>query len=333
MNNRQDFQEVIESLHFKPKDLITDNQRSGVYISQGVIAGKDVLVKIYPKNNKEKIHAVGKEVLVDEIISKHNRSNPKAFIDTIRVISSGEDKNVRWIVRQFRNGSPLTPTSNYKKNDILANKYCVIDKKFLNLKSKILSQIFDNLETFRLVDKKNFMSRQILEYFTSRFQTNIENYNIKTLEKKLGFSLDVQVSNYNKIKSKYLDKKNYCASVSDLNLANILIDENCKVIFFDFEQFCLDNYMFDPAFFWLFLWRYPDWQKEILSHFVKSSDDKDFFVSSIIRIIIGWYENIFIEYTDEKENILTIRKLYQSHIWLRFLDAVGNGYDALIKTK
>ncbi|TSC93694.1 MAG: hypothetical protein Athens101428_574 [Candidatus Berkelbacteria bacterium Athens1014_28] len=332
MEYKEDFQKIICQLHFEPKNLISGDQRLGVYIARGFITGKEVLLKIYSKNNKEKFYAVKKEILVDKVVSSHNKI-AKTPIDIIKVIAHGENNKVAWIVRQFRKGSPLTPTKNYQKNDILINKYCLIDKRFLNTKLKILPQIFYNLEAFRRVDKKLLMRREVSKYFVGRFQPDLENYGIKVLGQKLGFSLDSQLQNYNKNKSTYLNKNNLYVSVSDLNLANIMVNEDEKVIFFDFEQLCLDNYMIDPSFFWLFLWRYPDWQKKVLDHFVKTFEDKNFFISSVIRQIIGWYDNIFVKYSDKKENIILMRKLYKSHIWVRYLEAAKDGYGAIIKIK
>ncbi|HOX41473.1 MAG TPA: hypothetical protein PK263_04725, partial [bacterium] len=64
---------------------------------------------------------------------------------------------------------------------------------------------------------------------------------------------------------------------------------------------------YDIAYLWLFLWRYPSWQAEIVKQFIVSEEAKIMFRMNIIRHIanrLSWFKND------------------PSHAWIEFLSDV-----------
>ena len=60
-----------------------------------------------------------------------------------------------------------------------------------------------------------------------------------------------------------LENSSLVLAHGDFTLANFVISKE-KLIVTDWEQAHLDNFVYDFSHLWIQLWRYPDWQKELI---------------------------------------------------------------------
>ena len=77
-------------------------------------------------------------------------------------------------------------------------------------------------------------------------------------------------------------------SHGDFTLANFVASKE-KLIVTDWEQAHLDNFVYDFSHLWIQLWRYPNWQKELISNFLfhLSEEKKEEFKRLFRPIIIS----------------------------------------------
>jgi len=129
---------------------------------------------------------------------------------------------------------------------------------------------------------------------------------------------------YQSHKHKLSDAKSAMVCMGDLNPANILVCDQ-EVYLTDFEWFGVDNDMYDIAFYWLFLWKYPDWQKSLTRRYVLSELDEENFRLNIIRITLScpWWNRF--ERFRVKYNIM--------HPWVRYPVAAAESFKALMEVK
>lgn len=318
------YKKLIASLDFVPNKIIKNESDS--FVSKGKIKNKKVLLKIYAKKSKNYYITAKREIIVDNLIKS---DKDIILLNIIRLDRSGEDNQWIWLVRDYIEGDSLSPEQAYSKIDILLNKYSLIKKEYLNKSDLILEQIITIMNDFSKLNIKLINNVEDKRLLNSRFKKNFQKKDIDNIEKAANISLKEQMSILSESKSCY-SSKNLSITISDLNLANIIIDKNCKVYFSDFGQVAIDNYMTDPVFLWLFLWRYPDWQNKIINTFVKNDYDEKCFIVCIIRQILGWYVNIFDKRLINQQNIYLRRKLYLENVWLKYLNASAKGLDNIL---
>lgn len=323
---KREFEPILQSLNVKIVDEMnaSENEKKNQALIHGKINGQEVLLKIVPKKDINKISGLKKEALVDNIIEKHNTDFPVQYINKAGVLSTGSNENYAWIIRRYYTGRALAKI----KGDVVLMGYDILPNKYLLNRKEIINQIVNNLESFKTI-KKDF-GKVKGEQFPQRYESNLENYCIKEIEKGLTISLSDQVDFYNKNKAEYFYKDNICATVGDLVPANIILKEDNQIIFSDFEWFCFDNYLMDATFLWSFLWRYPDWQNDLLQLSVKDEQEKLFFRMSLIRQIIGKYSITFDpKYQKKLKRIEALKK----HAWTEYLMAAGESFEAIIKVR
>lgn len=277
---------------------------------------ENVLLKNISKSYQKKLDSFRKEIKVEEILASSSFSSS---FKRVQVLKDGEDEENYWVIRQYIDGDSLARYDNSKNITLFG--YDKIEDEYLANKTEIIKKVAENILNFQKIDAKN------VQNWPNRYEKDLNNYDIKGMESWLGFSLEKALGFYHNNSTNYFSEKNLKASIGDLLPANLIIDTNSEIFFSDMEWFSRDNYMVDISFFWLFLWRYPDLQKEFLSILVKTDEDKDNFRASIIRQIIGWYQKILKANKDDE------LKAYKKHIWARYLSSANESFEAIINTK
>jgi thiamine kinase-like enzyme len=112
--------------------------------------------------------------------------------------------------------------------------------------------------------------------------------------------------------------------MGDFVPSNIIVTQDKKIVFTDFEYFCIDNSSLDLAYLWLYLWRYPDWQNELLKKYPNINQDD--FQISVLRILLPLFVRKF------SSNDIYSQKLYMKHKWREYLIRSAGSFDFLTKT-
>lgn len=321
MYTQKDYRNLIKKINIYEKEVIRKNLKHGFFIIHGSYDKKDVLVKAVSKKEKDKVKSMEKEISVNQILQNKFK---KIFIGT-KVIKVGQNKDFVWIIRDYYEGESLANSED--KNEIICG-YDKLQKKYLSYKTTIIKQVIKNLNLLRKIDINTFKA---VPFFEGKYKIDLEKYYLSDIENGIQYDINKSVNYYNKIKKDFFNKDNVKANIGDLNPSNVIITKEIKVLFADFEWFSFDNYMMDLSFFWLFLWRYPDWQKEFLEKAINNNSDKLFFLASIIRQIIGWYDHIYRNDRLLTSNVISDRINYKNHIWTKYLIAAGESFDAIIK--
>lgn len=309
---------ILDSLKFLPEEVIRHDDANGQYILKGDFKGRLVLLKIIALKNKAKAENLNKEYLVTTELFKN-----KFFGDGLLL---EKDKKFVWYIREFIEGKSL---SQYNGSQLVAlYDYDILDSALASKSSAIVPEISNLLKSVRTNKTKTSFPTSLL---SKRWSVDLENYDIEAIEKGVGSSLSRSASFYNAVKKAYLAPEKTAICLGDLVPANILFnDRTGKINFIDLEWVCLDNIEMDASFLWLFLWRYPEWQKKLLNFF-GNGIDKDSFRASVIRQIIGWYDPFFRPKTISKENGQI--KIYHDHIWVKYMIVAGESYEKLISIR
>jgi hypothetical protein len=315
-NNLKELSKIIDDLGVVPKLFLKKNDY-GEMTFRGIYLGQEVLVKIVPKIFKKRADRFRKEFKVDSIISRQGQTEGQ-IIEVIHTKKIGETDHFVWLMRDFIQGKTLClPQKNRKKFPYVKN-VDTFYPEFVDSRDSIIEGISRNLKNLQKINPAIIKK----ERFKPRFSFDLKS-SAKAIEKELKISLANPVNYYQRIKSNFSDQRNLVASSGDLTPANIIISEKGRVYFSDFEWFCLDNYCQDLAFLYLFLYRYPAWQKMLLSKKIRSKKDREMFQAGMIRGIIGYMSHTLVYKIGLPG--------YKNHIWMKYLQASSESYDAINK--
>jgi len=280
----------------------------------GKINNKKVVLKAVLKNIKQKVFNYHKEFIISEILG-----NVK---NITRVIKKGTNDDFFWIIREFFDGQSF---SAYEHAPL--GSYDKINNNLIKYKNEFILNIHNFVKLLQKIDVSG--CKKYDKYFKLRFENAILKSNVKKVEKLFNIDLINTLKFYNLNFENY-NKQRPVFCHGDFNPSNIILTNKNQIVFTDFEWAGIDNEFMDISFMWLFLWRLPDWQKDLIDEIILNGPDKTSFRMCVIRQLIGWYagvSNIFEsgnqEYFDE----------YQNHIWLKYLVAAGESFETLINVK
>lgn len=311
-----DYKSIISRLKFDVEKTLREDLERGQFILVGSYNGTKSILKITSISNPVKAKNLEKEYIVTSAIFDNTVFGRTLFFD--------KNENYVCYVREYIQGHPLSAYN--QDSSVVLYRYDILDKKVCVDKEKIINGITHSLDIIHEETYRKALMLSPRDYFGQRWNMDIKQYNVSSIEKGLKHSLKDQVDFYYKNFNSY--KENYSCCVGDLNPANILFDGK-DVRLVDLEWFSIDNSMLDISFLWLFLWRYPDWQ-ELLLRNVASEREKDDFRASVIRQIIAWFDVVFDP--DKKVTKDNIEE-YKAHIWARYVKAAGESFEALTNTK
>lgn len=316
--NEDEVLKIYKNTGFTEESIIKFDQKKGVLIVAGKIHGdKKVLLKATKKNNPAKINSYYKEEIVgkmmqecrDKVLGKKSESNFKI----------GQDDGYIWLTREYLDGISLGDSSSLSPSPLYHHDN--IRDQFLSESNRIIPNIYKAVKEFSSIkDVLITYNKNHPELFKERFSRELEVYDLEEIEKLSGIEAASSLSFYNKFKKEYFSKSNMFACIGDLVPSNIVIKKDLSVSLVDFEWVCLDNYMMDYAYLWLFLWKYKEWQDALIAEVIKTDTDKKFFRMSIIRAIIGtgWISNLV--------------RIKDGHKWLVYLENASLSFDELINS-
>jgi len=326
MSTIKDYENIINNLNFIEKLSIRKNFEKGYYIVRGDINGRDVLLKIIPNKDKDRVDKFTRELTVDKIIDKHNEYIDRPLINVTEILTSGKNKDYFWVIRKYYPGTSLARlegTRSFLGYDRIRPKFIISRKKIVSQIVESISALQELTNDFRKLGVKK-------RSFQSRYNNDIEKNSLNQLEKKLSVDLTNHRDIFNRISDKYLSREQLVATHADLSPANIIVRNDGKLFLSDFERFCFDNYTLDFAYLWLFLYRYSKWQKELVKLSLHNDQDRELFLASIIRILtqqIYWPADSAGLSKDLVKRIDYTKK----HKWFKYLKASGESFEALMK--
>jgi hypothetical protein len=313
------YKDILDDIGFKIEKSVIEEPEFGRLLVRGRYQGDPALIKIY-NFNQAREKRLKKEKIVDEIINNYNKNNQQK-IEKVDVLSLDSNGDFIWLIRKYYLGESLAnPVGQLSDLNVLLN-HDLVNEKFSKNFKEIIGQVILNLKSLRKINDSRLEDQN---YFDSRFYKEINLEKCENNGNKLGLDIGQIIKNYDKLTFDYFDQRYSTASVNDLTPSNILVGDNLKIHLLDFELFALDNYTIDFVFLWLFLWRYPEWQKCLINDLIKSETDKEFFRVSLIRIVVSNLE-WFLRLPGEENR--------QGHIWIKYLKAAGESYDSILQTK
>lgn len=312
---------VFSVIGFEKMKTIKGSPESTFGIYFGIFKKQEVILKVARNSYKLKIEQLEKEIFIDNKIIKNIKKDKQ--INAVEVIEHGYNQDFSWVIRSFASGQSLAKYN--PKFPLLG--YDLIEKKFLKSEKIIISQIKNIIESIETVDISNYHSPML----KSRYQSDIKNYDIIAVEKYYDINLKNHLAFYEANFENYSKKSNIRLSIGDLTPANLIVDSTGVVALSDYELFSLESNLMDLTYLWLFLWRYPNWQKLLIEDKILSEQDKIFFRLNIIKILLflySWPWGCVSEITNEKK-----KEQNRLHIWKRYLIAAGESYEAILKVK
>ncbi|MCX6810748.1 MAG: phosphotransferase [Candidatus Berkelbacteria bacterium] len=294
---------IIFKLDFQEEKVYKDKRSDDLYYyAAGFINNRKVFIKIVSKKKfaKRCEYHFKREVYAEEFL-KTASEKQGIKIPRLKVLSSGEDQNYLWIIREYKEAEQLCLS---KEN------FFDLNPKFLEYNKKICRGIAQNLRAINKISIDCFDDK-----YVSRFMDSIDEKKAQELK-----NLGIDSQKFKEIfqsSDKYFQEKNIC--LGDLNPRNILVEPDLTSIFYDFEWFSVDHPTIDLAFLWYFLHQYPDWQKSLLLAYRLDEEEKRDFQISLIRVILsvdgGLYKG------DSKE------------VAIKYLIAAGESFEAIMGVK
>lgn len=312
--------EIANQQGLSDLNLILNRDVEDLYIFKAKLAGCPVLYKFVQKTNQIRLKGYQKEVEVNHILEFAREVIPDFGLSWIKLLKSGEEKDCQWLIREYQSGINLAGSEVRKETHFYG--YDRVEPRLRSQGSKIIDAIYLNLFELGKIKPK-----LVKMGYPQRYPRTIIPVSKESVESGIGLNLSVQATYLNKISQQLFYEENLSASSGDMLPANIIINENGVVFFTDFEWFSFDNYLSDAVFLWLFLHKYPDLQKVLISKVVKNKQDQDFFRALTIRQIIGWYNPVLRD-ADEPT-----KRFYTNFIWSSYLKSAAESFEAIINTK
>src|SRR3989344_55144 len=317
-NSFRDYCHLLENqISFSKETEYFFSEKAMIYITSGHVNGREVVLKVAGKANKNKTASLKKEIATYAIFKSQKNSFPLDRM-AVKIDDHGENENIIWILRRFYQGDTLTNYINRQKS--LLNGYDFISPQFQDKPKEIITELLNILKPLQKIDNEDLIDSGAK--FVPRYKKDIEDYDTVTLSKMLDVDLSSSLLFYNEYKDQFFSEDNLVVCMGDFIPPNMIINKENKIVLTDFEWLCYDNQQLDITFLWLFLWRYQKWQKE-LELSVIDGQDGIFFRSNAIRMILDWYCNLLDPRNEKTELLEKNIDLCKNHIWTRYLLAAG----------
>ncbi len=290
-HNQELFTQLLRKLDITPKKLIFGDKNNKFFVQAGLQIHHPVLIKFAVNDERKKVEGFQKEKLVEDLLCKYPGNNQ---FNRAKVIGFGQNDEYAWLIREYIDGECL---GNYdERKDSILFGYDDLNSKFKDKYENVIDQLKNSLNFLIQIKEKENPRHN----FKQRFPLELSPENIEKIEKFRGNDLKNVIDFYEKKKDDYF--VHFSAVTSDLIPSNLFYNKG-RVYFSDFEWFCFDNYLLDATYLWLFLWRYPQWQKAIEKQFLLTESDKIDFKLNLIRIIINcpWHERIINRFSNEED--------------------------------
>lgn len=308
----------------KSANFFEDIQKLEQFIYLGSYNSKLALIKLYSTKNQEKSGNLLREYEITKLIKK-NVDGKNIALDFIGVLKSGKFDGFNWLIREYIPGKSLGDDAKNHLQPLYLDSYSFLEKEFEYKDENILDNIVKDIKLFQQIK----ISNSELDKFNchQRFDlSKVSESDLEAISKGVGFGLDNQTKKVDLVES---PGEHNVLTISDFAPSNILVSKTNQIYFSDFEWLCRDNYLIDFTFLWLYLWRYPKWQRGLIQRVIKNQIDQKVFVSNLIKIILVTYPAIF---SAGKRNQVYVSG-YKNHIWTRYLKAAGESFEATMNVK
>ncbi len=278
-NIEEIIKEKLKELELKPvlklSKFIKENKRfySAPCINK---KGEEVFFKIIIADEISPTEAIKREIKIRNFLIDFKNKL------TYPILISWDDKNFPyWFLSQYFEGKLFGHFYNlYSKND------------------KYISLLIDALFSLHKIPKNSIKKISKIKGFYlwerdfDKYLKLVKEYQIgieKEIAKKIRFT---EIYKLFKEKKGFLEKSPLVFVHGDFTLANF-VDSSGKLIIADWEQAHLDNFVYDLSHLWIQLWRYPSWQKKLISEFIyrlpkrKIKEFKEIFRIVIISEALG----------------------------------------------
>ena len=319
MNYLKTLDLIYQESSFVPDKIIKAYAGSSFFVI-GKYRGETAILRTSPLDDKDKLEKLSRESEASRIINDYikHKSDKISFN---AILASGQKNDLAYSIRKYQDIPTLSPDN--EDNTSILHGLDLIRNTFLDRDKIILKSIINNINNLQKIDV------DFAKSFKNRFKFELQDKDIELIKKYLSIDLTSQQKFYLANSKNYCSESNLKICMGDLIPPNILVDRNFDITLFDFEWFCADNYMLDLSFFWLFLWRYPNWQQNLLLNIAVTDQDKLFFQMSVIRILISWYGEALLSSTGLELNKKV--EFYKKHIWLDYLKVSGQSNNLILK--
>ncbi|OGD64426.1 hypothetical protein A2215_03490 [Candidatus Berkelbacteria bacterium RIFOXYA2_FULL_43_10] len=326
MSNAEEYQKLIKDLEFTEIKPVIKDYSADRFIVRGTINRRDVLLKILPRSDKNRVKSYKKEFLVDKLMNEHNKDLKLPVIVKTKVLAQGQNDKYFWVIRKYYSGLSL---SNYYPKKGMLRGYDIIRKTFLNARSSIIKGIVENLYSIQkiAINVRRFgvHKSQLQKRYEDSFDCDL----ILKCAKLLGQDLSHTISYTKSHRSEYFSEKYIVANVGDLVPPNIIVVEKNNIIFSDFEWFCFDNNTMDVAVLWIYFWRYKKWQDQLIKLTITNDELRANFRYSVIRVLLSKMLSI----VSGRWGKIEMMDFYKQHKWAQYLKAAGESFEALMRVK
>jgi len=215
-------------------------------------------------------------------------------IEILKFLSAQKIKiNIHQLVKYNNKEFPYWYLVRYYEGKILGDFYDLHfkNKKYIPLLVNILISLHNipQKNLMKILKKKKFFLWQ--RDFNGYFKM-IKDY-LENIEKDIAKKIDnKKIYNFLNEKKEIFLKSLPVLAHGDFTLANFVVTKK-KLIVTDWEHAHLDNFAYDLSHLWIQLWKYPQWQKELLVEFIsrlsknKIEEFKDLFRVVIISEALG----------------------------------------------
>ncbi len=320
INYQKESELLAKKLNFIPKEVFRNVPEFGYFITKGTIGKADVVLRLSPKIDKEKKIKALREKLANDIAGDQL---------VAKIIDFGETNVFTWSIRKFYPEKTLAVDSS--SGELFHNSDIIRDE-FLKKSEEIIFAITENIKHLEDSDWSELNFKKLK---SRKFPFALNMVNQELIEKSTAVNFNQLGKFFSSNKKIYFNKKELVPCVGDLSPANILIGKSNKVLFYDLEYFSIEQKTIDIAYLWNYLWRYPEWQKKIVKLLITNDDDQLKFRFSLIRVILGIYNEGLSTYSKSPNKDVLVKKinLYKKHICARYLTAAGQSFDAIMKVK
>jgi len=268
----------LKELKLRPlKRLSVFIRKNKRFYSTPCLRGKEKLFfKILIANELAPTEAIRREIAIIKFLNAQ-----KVKINFPPLVTSDNKKFPYWYLTQYFEGKLL---GNFYKLNLNKRKYIP-----LLVEALFSLQRISKKELEKISKKKEFFlwQRSFDGYLKmiKFYRRGIE----KKLVKKIDFKKIYQLFEQSK---KIFKKSPLVLAHGDFTLANFICTSE-KLVVADWEQAHLNNFVYDLSHLWIQLWRYPDWQKSLISEFIqrlsknKIEEFKDLFRIVIISEALG----------------------------------------------
>lgn len=321
MNYQNTLEKIYKEINFVKSKVINKYLDGGFFVI-GEYKGRSAILRTSPVSNKNKIIKMQREYEGSKIIDSYCQNNDLK-ISFNKIITSGTNQDLKYIIRKYSKDETLS--MHEENNKPVLHGFDIIRDTFINDSGVILDDLINNIRNLQKIDSRIIKnSTKNLKLFSNRFDYTIPQNKVEIVERELNVVLDSQMEFYSEHLDEYCSDENIKICMGDLIPPNILVTKDKHIILLDLEWFGIDNYMFDFSYLWLYLWKYPKWQKYLMSKIIITQKDKNFFHLSIIRSLINWYSHAF--ETAKGADLEYKVNFYQNHIWLKYLKAVEKSF-------